>query len=505
MPTPYKPPVRWEFDWNRDDTWNHPRSDVTEDVLRYRLRWGSAADTPSSIAVLPGSEQVVEVPGIFADTAQGSITVYDRDGGLDPDNPALQVDEVLLRAPVPVRQLHGDTEIWRGIAVPQHGGALRDTEFFGWELQGRQAGAMRNRVDVLSTPGTLGAFRDEPEIDVSFATDEPLPLGTVSFGGARVKLYEALARLAGGWMVELEDGSLAIRTLAGAHAADPAVLLDESYEADDDVVIAESPDLVRTRATLASQSFQPLTDTDGNARIIGVGTNVYEASTIQNVFTFRLPPDDTTRIDQWETPVAAGATIVRRESSAAGRWIRFAIVTSASGPIQVTFLARVSTLQVTSRRVVSFDGPEEVYGARDLGLQPWLNARLSGSNTIITPFLNAISEPLEMVRATFSEWQASNVALASLSLARPGNVISISLPTKRRGIRTVKVLVLAVRVEGGRTVEPTRTVWGIVTRSRPPDPLVAISAEPVSTTEVQATVQLSLLDGAPVYVRDVLA
>ena len=497
MSEPYRPRQTWLMDWNGDGGYDHPASDVTEDVASYRVRFGSAADTPQVAQVTADSPDVTIVGGILSDTAQGSLTLYDRNGRFDPDNAGRAVDRDTLRAPVSVRLLYDGAVGWEGRAIPQYGATLRSTQFFDWELTGTYGENIKARLDIFEEPGSLAQIEDPDGIplDLSLRQTDDLPLGLVTFNGARIKYYEAVSRLAGGWMLEDNRGNWILRTLLDAQASTPRPQITAEYgRYEADAVLRGLEPLVRTRARLANQTWARARDQDGNIREVPVGNASYDlpASGILRT-TWSMRPDDTRRIDTWLDPVATGGTI--SQVSFVGRSVSFTLVSSAGGNVLVSFRANVSEVAEGPYRDVIYDSSEAAYGKRDLGLEPWLNSRLDGGEKVIVPWLQTLTEPLVYGRATYPEWQDDPQRSATLTNVVPGRIIDMVLPDQQGTERFApKVLVLAVRLEGGANRIPTRTIYGIVTSVQFVEDLVDVSAFAFSPFEVQVEVRVSDAD-----------
>jgi len=191
-----------------------------------------------------------------------------------------------------------------------------------------------------------------------------------------------------------------------------------------------------------------------------------------------------------------GATVRVLTRDVPGRRIRFQLSTVAGGEVSVQFRAHVSRVVEGSYRDVVLDTPETYYGKRDLGLEPWLNSRLDGGEALTVPWLENLSEPLEYARATYPEWQGDANRFRQLTGIRPGQTVQMELPTRQDTEKTVNVLVLALVAEGGQGRIPTRSVIGVVTRAKPPQPLVAVTAEAITPFEVEALVRISELDAS---------
>jgi len=498
MTEPYRQNVNWQMDWNGNGLFDHPQSDVSAFVTQYTVRWGSAADTPVASQVTPDSPDVTIVGGILGDSAIGQLVLYDADGRFDPDNPNLLVDEVALRSPVTVRLMYDNVEIWRGRAKPQYGAAIRPTTNFNWELIGLHGEAIKGRVEVLDTG--LSSIRDvtDEEVPVDFSTGVNPPLGIVQFAGTRIKYYEALARLAGGWVIEDAAGDWRLQTLADAHAKEAATTITVDFERYDGAVFRELSSLVRTRCTLGSLVYEPELDDNGNRREVSIGRKFYNlGSSAQIIFdSFVAPLDDTRRVDQWLPPSpSAGGTISSFTRS--GRTINYVLAIAANaGEVIVNFPANISRLSPSVAREVVFDTAEQTYGKRDLGIEPWLPTSLEGGERTVVPWLEALSEPLGYVNVRYPEWQANQPRLQQLSSVVPGTVVNLELPTQQKVEKVVKTLVLAVRLTGGYRQIPTRTIYGIETRDRPPQPLVAMNVQAVSPFQVQALIRLSDVDAS---------
>lgn len=503
---------RFQFDWNRNGRFDHPLSDVSEDHMVQRLRWGCAADSPVTMVTQPGSQAIRKVGGILADSAIGTISLFNRNGKFDPDNPRLQVDEIQLRSPTPCRVLYDDRQVWNGLALPQYGPATRDVQNFQWKLEGVHAEDWRSHVSVQQPPGALSSITDG-DLPVSFATStRPIALGVAPFEGTRIKRYEALARIAGGWMVENERGEMQLRTMSDAFADDSVVFLDKSFDPYTGEHVRELDSLVATRVLGQALAWQKVIDeTTGQDRIVSVGTARYRVGPLSSqTFTFRpgareprIQFSDAQSVDshgnqrlirEWLTPEATNATVIVRDSSASEQWIRFTLVSAPGGDISVSFPAYVSELKSINHREIILQGPERTYGRRDLGIEPWLTPNLDGLEKVIAPFLDNLSEPLEYVNVTYSEWQETASKLHTLIAATPGRVVDMQLDTQEKSNKVVKVLILAVRLNWARGAEPTRTLYGLVVRDLPPRPLVALEAFAQGPFEIEAQVRISETD-----------
>ncbi len=496
MPEPYRPDIRWQMDWDNNGSFGHPESDVTRFASLWRLRWGSAADTPQSARVNADSEDVTVVGGVPSDTASGTLRIEDRDGRFDPDSARLRVNEYALRAIVPVRVLYDGLEIWRGKGVPTYGTLSSRDKSFTWNLTGTHGERMKTRLDVVDQPGFISRIEDDVPSSFSTLPGRDLPLGVVSFNGARIKYYEHIARLAGGWMLEDERGNWILRTLADAHVTQSLGVLSQEFERYDGDILREIPGLVRTRATLGSQYFDVVRDSEGAPVGVAVGRATHTVPRRGSpVYQFTMRSDDSRQIVKWEEPEVLGEATARIVSSdIRARTVRYRIFSAEGGEISVQLKAQVRTLQAgTTREFVSLV-PEAVYGRRDSDLQPWLNQQLSGADSIVIPWLNNLTEPLEYVQVRYPEWQNDRGRLRTLIGAKPGTVHHIELETRQGVTRVVKAIILAVRLQGGFGRIPTRTLYGIVTRSRPPQPLTALRATTLSPFEMQVAVQLRVPD-----------
>ncbi len=505
MTEPYRPDIRWQVDWNGNGRFDHPASDVTSDVHNYTVRWGSAADTPQAAQVTRDSPDVTVVGGILSDTAVGSLELYDRDGRFDPDNVNLAVDEENLRVPVQIRRVDDGFEVWRGIGLPRYGVLTRSTEVFSWDLVGLHGEAMKARVEILEPNfGLLSQVTDDADVPLNLATRAggDVPLGLVTFAGARIKYFEAFGRLAGGWVLEDERGNWFLRTLLGASETTPVIELTLDYERYEGAVLRELESLVRTRCRLASQSWQVVredpTDAESPPRKVSVGSATYNMRLASQITVeYRMRGDDTRSVNRWLDPEAIGATVTAvRSRDTVRRAIRFTLSSVTGGEAIVNFFANISAVTPGHYRDVILGSSEEVYGGRDLGLEPWLNANHDSGEKVVVPWLDNLSEPLEYFRVTFPEWQNDPNRYRQLRAAKPGETVRIDLPTQQGGETTKKCLVLAVRMQGGNRRIPTRTLYGVVARGRRPEPLVAVSAEALSPFEVQALVRLSDSDPA---------
>ena len=496
----YKPDLRWQFDWRHDGRYDHPLSDVTADVESYDVRWGSAADTPSD--------------EILAGTAVGRLSIFDRDGRYDPDNPRLQIDETILRAPVPVRAIVGAQVVWSGRAVPQHGTSFRVTTYFDWLLEGRYAEQLRSNVTASYPAAPLSAVAD-PAVPVDLS-ESGLGLGDFVFEGARVVLFEDLARLGGGWLVEDRQGALALRNLQAAAAASPAATLTLAHRPGSDAYLAEAPTLVKTRCTLMGQTWQAAGEREVARKRVYLTANRGEQVALVGNDVFRIPETrapqsfggsagrysphrrvdgvtSPTRISQWLAPTVAendpGGTVTvftPGEDPALpdpdGSSYTIKVISTESGLVTLSYRSQILTLQVVDLREIVRTDVEDVYGVQELVLQPWLDLGLEGAEQYLIPWLDNLTEPLEYFRVSYPEWQPNAGQWATLLAADAGQVVSLQLSTRWAGVRTVAGLVLAVRLTGGRGQAPVRTLYGIVPRYTPPAPLTAITARPTSTT-----------------------
>ncbi len=503
MGEPYRPVHRWEMDWNGDGRYDHRLSDITADVAEWQVRWGSAADTPSAAQVTRDSPDVTVVGGIGADTAVGSLAVVDRDGSLDPDNPALKVDEDKLRAPVNCRLSHDRDTVWEGRAIPVYGTAFRNTENFRWRLTGRHGERLVERISYRRSPGNLNRITDDP-VPVQFTTD--LPLGLVSYDGARVKFYEQLARLGGGWMVENERGDFRLVSMADANNLPPALMLSTEFERYEDTAhLAEAPPLVRTRATLAAQGWVPqVSETTGEPQEVLISSEEYVVPVPGTRFaTFRMPADDPRRLDQWGVPtVSEGAAVSVASADVRGRSMRIRITQRGGGEpvVRVNFVGRISRVEEISKRDVVLFTSESVYGKRDLGLPPWLSPSLAGGEKVIVPWLDTLSSPLQYFRVTYPEWQADRNRLTQLREAKPGQVVNVELPSKQRSERILKAIILACRIQGGFRQIPTRTLYGVETRIGSVPSLTSMVSEATGPESIQVQLRTSFVNEA-VYVN----
>ncbi|MYI67838.1 MAG: hypothetical protein F4103_03460 [Boseongicola sp. SB0673_bin_14] len=504
MTEPYRPNIRWLFDWGNDGQFDHPLSDVSGDVLIYNLRWGTAADTPQIAKVTPDSEDVQIVGGILPDTAQGAIQIYDRDGRFDPDNPGLQVSESILRSPIGVRLLHNSRILWQGIGLPNYGVAVRPTTFFEWQLQGKFYGEAAGRLDLISSPGSLHNIEDD-EVSLTLTSTRDLPLGLVRFNGARIKMYELIGRMIGGWVYENERGDFRLITMQDAFAASAPNMLDPSFEPYDGAIIKELTSLVTTRATYTSQAWSPVVDTQTKQlREVSVGTEQYRLFAGATTFTWRMRPGDPRRIDTWLEPQVIGdARIIVRSSSTRDRSITFTVLAASSGDYSVSLRAHISEIATVAERDYINESVEAVYGKRDLGLPPWYSANLVDAEAITGAWLDNLSEPLEWFRITYPEWQTSVAKHQQLLDTKPGSVSNFVVSTQQKALRPVKGLVLAVRLQGGHRQIPTRTVYGVGVRIRPPVPLLAASATVLSPYRIQANVRLEQSDPSKTIYVDI--
>ena len=310
------------------------------------------------------------------------------------------------------------------------------------------------------------------------------------------------ARFVGGWLVEGRDGTLRVRTLRDAFNEGNVIQLDLSMGYDDTSVrLAELEPLVVTRATMASQGFVPVVDeTTGEPRQVSVGTVRVDVSQGRTPLTFRPRTGDLRRIDSWGEPQAIGAavTVLNKAPGAGGAaFIQVALDrTAGPGQASVSFPAFVSEVQVTNERTHNVVEAERRYGRRDLGLAPWMASSLAGGTTVVEPWVNVQSEPLEWFQVTYPEWQDSVNNLRTLQRVVPGSVVDMILPSQQQILRPLRGLVLAVRHRWNTGTVPTKTIYGVGVRDRAPEPLVALSAFALDAFNVAASVRISDLDPA---------
>lgn len=497
----HEPRYDWQLDWNQDGNFNHPLSSLEEDQITSSLRRGSAADTPQSRATQPGTNTIVQVPGILSDYAQGQVDVYDRDGRFDPDFPGLRINEVTLRSPVNARLMIDGVEEWRGRAIPRYGTSFSTLDNFQWKLEGLHAEAMRSQIVRLERPGTVSGITDD-DVPVSYTNPgEDMPLGLVTFNGTRIRFHEQAARMAGGWMVESDDGTWQLHTLIGAHSLPPVVTLSDEFEPISGVHVAEHRDLVWNSAVMVAREWTPLLDEVGQRRIVSVGTVNHQFDEISRVFTFRMKPEDTRRIDRWEDPSITNGRVQHLASSESGRWIRYRAIPGGTGPFSVSVRAQISVVDEVARDEdgMNITSSQRVYGRRDLGLPPWFTPNLDGSEKVTHRYIEAIAEPVRYFRITFPEWQRTKSLFDQLRLARPGAVVNLFLTPKRGDPKLEKCLVLAIRHKWGRGQLPTRTLFGVVTRATAPAPLRALEAYATSAFDGEAILRSTLTDGRDVW------
>ncbi|MCY4583038.1 MAG: hypothetical protein OXE50_09635, partial [Chloroflexi bacterium] len=210
----FRPRLRVLIDWLDDGGFSHPASDVSADCVAFAETVGF--DPPrdvSSLDVLP---------------ADGTVVLKNDSGRYDPRSPNA-IDATLLRLPHLLRMsiafevggvLVREALVWEGLARSPEIRDEQDRPLARFRLEGKNAVRFRstyNRVDY--DPQDFDTAMGEIGVTVVRAAEGgqlPELIQIRDAEGTFGQFLQRLARFAGGWMFEDEDGRLMLVDPAAA-------------------------------------------------------------------------------------------------------------------------------------------------------------------------------------------------------------------------------------------------------------------------------------------------
>ena len=456
MPTKYRPTYRLEVLYN-DEDW--------EDITGFVDTW----------TIEYGSDLSLDRYGIPVTTASGTITL-DNNGLYDPDseNKKFTSEQLVRRNEF---RLWADEIIeFQGFVTAPDVITSEVDPIISYTVESRHKPTLQFNSNELNTEPTTMAglarsFTEVTGIPLNSSSDQPV--GNVFFRGRWLDFLDDYARYGGGFVLEDNRGSFNYRNYREAVEFAETAGLGFDYEpfAEDFHTRKTSEQVLNHVECSGFGYLNPVTE------VVARATLPFGTGEIRNV-TLRFNATRDKRLASWTFATVSNSafTINSQSANPDGTYTVVVEAPAFSNPRDVQDITITATGQTQQRfeqqrrvlDVIDFDS-QQIYGVNEIDLPSWFPVNFNGLYRYTRSWIRLLAIPPVLSRVTYSEWQPtagrSYVVIESL---QPGNRVLLTTSAGQ-----LNMLILKVRLSGGDSIEPTRTVFGIDVKAVPDPALIA--------------------------------
>ena len=497
MASRYNPTYRFLIDWSGNGRFDHPQADVSNVLLRGKLRYGS--------------EPVTNEFRVLVAVASGKVTLDNADHRFDPDSPSLLVPVSSLFAKRQARLMIDDVVVWDGLARPDTRTNKSGSQNLNWDLESHQKTSLlaRDAELTVTEDGTVAglaqAFTAASGIPFGVASQQPT--GAVFHTGSWLGFLDDFARYAGGWVIETHQGGFVFRSAATAANLPAATALGLSYEPLDDFRYSARTGHIRNYAQCRSYFWEPVVDFEGNPQetLLTSNTVLTQGGTRTVELAFKNVANKRPLTwDRFDVPdgVELVSSSVAEDNLSAIAVVR-APVTEELERVRVVAYGKTEERREATERVLSIDDNDSqaIYGRRPLELPVWFRTDYAGVASYVNPWLIDLSEPPDHITARYRGLQATAARSEALARVRAGDAVIFAQVVD--GVElNMDTLVLAVEVEWGSDLRPVHTFHGVRRRTFQAPPLgLVVDVFAIRDRTAQARVTVPFPNNEPIYIR----
>lgn len=467
MPKRPEPVYRFEVAW--DGSFSHPAADLTPVYLSHDFEFGS--------------DPAIDGRAVKISAAGGWVILNNIDQRFDPDSTRLRVTLEQLRRRNPCRLFIDGVQRWEGLASFSIKRGTDATSTITLALVGKYTRELVISNDEYDFGGGTCADLSADFAAVSgvpFVADTDAPVGIVSYKGNWITFLENFGRYAGGWCLEMADGSWKFQEFASAGDLPIAATLSLDYgPIEDSIRYGERVGYVRNYAECVATYWERREDnsvvasaTRSMARNQRATMQVAQPSRSRYrsvaPYTFSVSPPDIAVVEANRTITAPDGSVSWEVDV---RSLGYPAVPPQPVTVSVSANTEVRAASTPVRLDITEFDTQNVYKPQQLLTPAWFPVDFRELGVHFKQWLRYLSTPLELVGVRYTEAQTSLARSRTLrDEVLPGNVVRVQ--TSQRGrLVSRDVLILSVRLFGSTDMSNHRELIGVVRKDVPPAPL----------------------------------
>ena len=443
MAEKYKPVYEWKIDINRNGVFDHENSNISPYIMSGFIEYGADAEIDSfDIRPVIGS---------------GSITIEDIDQRFNLSTASEEYKKLILNY-MPIRlEIDGRVD-FEGVCFIRHSPSSEFTDqvqiqIFGKHYQDLVLNNLRFLIRSKSLNGVTQEFNSIVGKNIiEGSTFLDAQLSDIQWQGRLMDFIDGLGKTVVSFYMENQFGRF-VKSPQWNQRYDDLTetgALDLSYGPFVDSQVFDNVNIIRNNATIVSTTEAPPFE----GQVVGS----------REVRGFSVPVRITVPIDAFGTAdieitnvTSSAANVVVEQWSVFGN--RVSVLITGSGTARIDVIGTGRGLVEEGFNTINIPESQGVYGIKTYQIPPWSVVGLETFYGTYFPAIRGISQPKEMVRFTYSDWQSTVGRFNVLRQVQPNTLWN--LQSNKNGIRDNRVLIYKVRLDFGRDIDPRRTFSGI--------------------------------------------
>ena len=465
----YNPLYRFYIDWNGNDRYDHPESEVTSHVIRGTIQWGS--------------NPTVDATRVKTSTAQGKITVSNDDFRFDANSRKLRVNEILLRRRNACKLEVDGTILWSGVCSPDQRATFGAQSTLTWDLESLFVEELNDRSNELTVNryGTVAELAQafSLKFGIPFIAASEQPTGFVFYTGSPLNFLDEFGRFAGGWCIETHAGAYIFQRYTDTVNLPLKANLDLSFgPLAEESVFTSRAGHVRNYAQCRSYGWFPEVTMDGTKPILGTATVEIPGGQTRSVrVKFRNTAGRRpVKWESFELDKGPGFAEILGFTVSPDNQEAFVTVDlmDFDVPIEltVTGYGSAEVRREASDRELTITDFDTVgtFGRKPLEVPVWFRPSYAGITSYTRPWLRNLSQPPEHIITAYRGIQATKGKSDILNSVVPGTAAAHSHVIDEREV-SLEGYCLAKRIDWGLNERPLQTFFSVERRAEPPAPL----------------------------------